>query len=310
MTHPRLVPLPALIMIGVVAASCTDSEPMLAPTDVSAFATMDAVYLDPHSRDDCTRGGWESFGFRNQGLCVQFVKTGKDSRGLPPLVQRLGALLWLDASAIAADDPEQVVDGAVVRWLDMSGNLHDATTRAGAPTLVDSALNGLPAVDFDGASYLATGNVTTEHSTTVFAVTRATDKWTTNWTYAHGVVNQYVVPNQGSIAIEILPRARAVQTWAAGAWTVAHADMTAWRTTTVRRDHTTDVQVFVDGQELAYRAGAAYPARTAPLRVGFTGDAQRFMRGAIAEIIIYNRALRAEERAAVEAYLRAKYGLS
>jgi hypothetical protein len=32
------------------------------------------------SKDDCKNGGWEAFGFRNQGQCIQFVNTGKDSR--------------------------------------------------------------------------------------------------------------------------------------------------------------------------------------------------------------------------------------
>jgi hypothetical protein len=29
---------------------------------------------------DCKRGGWETFGFRNQGQCIRFVNTGRDSR--------------------------------------------------------------------------------------------------------------------------------------------------------------------------------------------------------------------------------------
>jgi len=35
---------------------------------------------DPVTRDDCEKGGWQAFGFRNQGQCVRFVETGKDSR--------------------------------------------------------------------------------------------------------------------------------------------------------------------------------------------------------------------------------------
>ena len=36
---------------------------------------------DPMTIDDCKKGGWEAYGFRNQGQCVRFVETGKDSRG-------------------------------------------------------------------------------------------------------------------------------------------------------------------------------------------------------------------------------------
>lgn len=31
-------------------------------------------------KDGCKDGGWEAHGFRNQGQCVRFVETGKDSR--------------------------------------------------------------------------------------------------------------------------------------------------------------------------------------------------------------------------------------
>lgn len=34
----------------------------------------------PTSKDECKKGGHADFGFRNQGLCIQFVNTGKDSR--------------------------------------------------------------------------------------------------------------------------------------------------------------------------------------------------------------------------------------
>jgi hypothetical protein len=38
------------------------------------------VTAGPATASDCKRGGWQTFGFRNQGQCVRFVTTGKDSR--------------------------------------------------------------------------------------------------------------------------------------------------------------------------------------------------------------------------------------
>lgn len=35
---------------------------------------------DPASIDDCKKGLWEAFGFKNQGRCIQFVNTSFDSR--------------------------------------------------------------------------------------------------------------------------------------------------------------------------------------------------------------------------------------
>lgn len=35
---------------------------------------------DATSKDDCRTGGWDAFGFVNQGQCVRFIETGQDSR--------------------------------------------------------------------------------------------------------------------------------------------------------------------------------------------------------------------------------------
>lgn len=32
--------------------------------------------ISPTSKDDCKNGGWETFGYRNQGQCIKFVNTG------------------------------------------------------------------------------------------------------------------------------------------------------------------------------------------------------------------------------------------
>ena len=34
----------------------------------------------PQAKAECKDGGWAGFGFRNQGLCVAFVETGRDTR--------------------------------------------------------------------------------------------------------------------------------------------------------------------------------------------------------------------------------------
>lgn len=34
----------------------------------------------PTSKEQCKNGGWEFFGFADQGQCIRFVETGKDSR--------------------------------------------------------------------------------------------------------------------------------------------------------------------------------------------------------------------------------------
>jgi hypothetical protein len=41
-----------------------------------------AYYLitNPETKNDCKKGGWQDYDFKNQGQCIRFVNTGKDSR--------------------------------------------------------------------------------------------------------------------------------------------------------------------------------------------------------------------------------------
>lgn len=41
---------------------------------------IDNIPNDPQDQNECKKGGWEDFGFKNQGQCVRFVETEKDSR--------------------------------------------------------------------------------------------------------------------------------------------------------------------------------------------------------------------------------------
>ena len=39
---------------------------------------------NPANADDCRGFGWQEFHFRNQGQCIRYVNTGKDSRTVTP----------------------------------------------------------------------------------------------------------------------------------------------------------------------------------------------------------------------------------
>lgn len=44
------------------------------------FSWTRVYVLKPREIGDCKQGGWEQYGFRNQGQCVRYVNTGFDSR--------------------------------------------------------------------------------------------------------------------------------------------------------------------------------------------------------------------------------------
>lgn len=55
-----------------------DEFPTLSNDSYSAH--WHAGVPDPMTSDDCKQGGWQTYEFTNQGLCVRFVNTGEDSR--------------------------------------------------------------------------------------------------------------------------------------------------------------------------------------------------------------------------------------
>lgn len=53
------------------------------PDDPNPFVNWNEFVAEgcgPTVKDDCKNGGWEAFGFKNQGQCIRFANTGKDSR--------------------------------------------------------------------------------------------------------------------------------------------------------------------------------------------------------------------------------------
>lgn len=46
-----------------------------------ASTTIQIIVGNPLvSAEQCKKGGWAAFGFKNQGQCIRYVNTGKDSR--------------------------------------------------------------------------------------------------------------------------------------------------------------------------------------------------------------------------------------
>lgn len=59
---------------GFVVAGTDDPNPF------TNWIEVDVQGCSPETKEDCMDGGWEKYGFSNQGQCVRFIETGKDSR--------------------------------------------------------------------------------------------------------------------------------------------------------------------------------------------------------------------------------------
>jgi N-acetylneuraminic acid mutarotase len=80
MPTPRQAPQLALLNSTVHAIGGHGPTAGLTVHEALVVASDPPPPSNPTSKDDCRQGGWSAFGFRNQGQCVRYVETGKDSR--------------------------------------------------------------------------------------------------------------------------------------------------------------------------------------------------------------------------------------
>lgn len=224
--------------------------------------------------------------------------------------------LWLKADAGVT-----AVDGAVSDWKDQSGNNITAlqSTLNAQPTLVTSAVTGLPAIQFDGIkSYMGFPfPINSLTNATVFVV--AYDTTGTSKENLWGdAAPLYWKENGGGWGSSFLGVTNNRVSWrfgvgeAAGAdnWNANQADITnvnGFRVATSVMNGAYDT-VYVDGIGIAGKmktndsirncADAAFLGR---------GNGDKMFKGQIAEIRIYKETLSDSERSSIEAELMAKY---
>jgi hypothetical protein len=222
--------------------------------------------------------------------------------------------LWLRADVGTTTG----ASGGVVAWADQSPNLNDALQLEEnlAPTLTNNAVNGLPALRFDGAddfleiadsaSLSITGDITS------FYVTRFADFATFRAVWAKTLGNLpaptdiYALPDSGVAriyrgngtlsGIQFVDSARA---YPAGSYILAGFDQAG-----------TTFTHYLGG--LVNGSGSITVPLTdadGTLRIGTRADLVTRFKGEMAELLIYDRALSAAERRSVERYLAEKYGL-
>lgn len=70
----------------VVATVTLDDGTVLTAENTNLTGDPSTIYPDTPpapvltDKDQCKKGGWEDFGFKNQGQCIRYVNTGQDSR--------------------------------------------------------------------------------------------------------------------------------------------------------------------------------------------------------------------------------------
>lgn len=216
-----------------------------------------------------------------------------------------GLVLWLDADTLALSDGDPVGT-----WTDGSGTANDATqTGANRPTYKTGIVNSLPVVRFDG-------------TTNDQFMTFPTDPGTVTSSFVVGALHLAAASQIGYASFLQCP-----DIWISGV--LADGCSTNWGTfadvaTCVSAGEVLGTDVFnileltntVAGNQIrAYRNGVQKISisdacsGSALNQIGGDNSASRWLNCDIAEVIIYNTVLSAGNRAQVEGYLSAKYGL-
>jgi len=219
-----------------------------------------------------------------------------------------GLALWLDASRLTG-----LSDGAAVAtWNDRSGNGHNAvqSNPSQQPSFRQQAVNNRPAVHFDGVDdALDAGEIDLyQDGQTIFVVARVNVAQNQMFVSQHAGSNngswffggtptgvKYVVITGNDHRIDYNANASSTKNF--GLWTARYDG--------------TQMDVEANGDTLpgsAPQSGAIQDANQHVI-VGSYGSVGWKLRGDIAEMIVYDRALSLSERTSVEKYLGTKYGL-
>ncbi len=216
-----------------------------------------------------------------------------------------GLQLWLDASqGVTTDGTTPAVDGDLVaQWNDQSGNARNATQSSGAnkPTFKTNIFTGRPVLRFTGSHYLTTTSFLTSSYNTALTFFIVANKSTTGL--------QVATSNQGAV-------------WYTGrsnSLVYYESALTPSEKRLVGSDLDRSVETFrYNGAQKTLRRNGAGGSVAATGNLGLNGALTigrlssggfRY-NGDIAEIILFQRALTDPEVAAVEQYLREKYGIA
>ncbi|MEX0868310.1 MAG: hypothetical protein WD011_01425 [Nitriliruptoraceae bacterium] len=63
-----------------VLSGFDDDNPFTTWSSLTVAPCLDEEPDTPDEKDVCKQSGWQSLDFRNQGQCIRFINTGKDSR--------------------------------------------------------------------------------------------------------------------------------------------------------------------------------------------------------------------------------------
>jgi hypothetical protein len=228
-----------------------------------------------------------------------------------------GLKLWLDSTQGVS-----ISGNTVTSWTDQSGYGHDGTYGSGAPQIVSGAINGLPAISFNGnGDYfsLAGGQVLSSDSFTIFAVGVDTGNSDgeareiySNWDFGNSWSSQFLGTSAGDDGSRTLRFTDGLL--AANALSVPATPFISYGVYVGG----VNADLYLNGNLIGSNPQNNDPADvlnpngqrdiTTPSFIGRQGNFEgEYWQGYIAEVLVYDGALSPEDQAAVAEYLQAKW---
>lgn len=245
-----------------------------------------------------------------------------------PVPSVKGLILWLETTSKDSFIASESKDSSLVtKWYDINPSViqkNDAFARF-APTYKENCLNGLPCLQFDGeTTYMETyNNVGRYNKFTIFAVFKPTGA------QANDDGDIVVTKNWGSKGDMWYYSYRYGSDWYMHFETYEDEIETAYLngiesvkvTSVVNRNN--QYALYINGEESASSSTVEIdegdlPTDPSVIQIGAwnensdsdPADSDEQLNAAVGEIIIFNRALKNDERKAIEGYLMQKWGVS
>jgi prepilin-type N-terminal cleavage/methylation domain-containing protein len=239
-----------------------------------------------------------------------------------PVNSITGIFLWAESTGIDATDINDPEDSqAITTWKDINPQsllVKNDITQGNAtkrPLYKTNALNGLPALRFDGIDdYLSKTSVSSNSfsstsQNTIFFVLKSNSSSGTQilFDYESSNTNRILVQIQSTL----FPRFDFVNdTTGLLSGTAAISSSNASVLTLEKKSG--NQKIYINGTVQGSKLNSlSFSPFTAEMAIGYYVPAQTFFVAAdIGEIIIFDRALKDEERESIEAYLGKKWGVN
>ena len=235
-------------------------------------------------------------------------------------------VLWVESTSDASFNSNETDDAsAITDWYDINpqNSLKNSFTATNKPTYALSAINGLPAVKFNGANIMNSANFSNiiTNSVTVFAVVKLPASVAAQPIIAKRAGNSanFQFGTGTSSAGWQFCDSTCLTNYAAGSNAAVSANgsyvasvVYNGSSTAVATSTSTGIAFFQNGALAnAVQTTTTSPSTSVAGSLTLGGDGVNgFFGGHIGEVIVFDRAIKKEERQSIEGYLGKKWGIN